>query len=184
MKTDHLLVASIILIASATGCVEPIRQDSTYFNCKKHFMALADSFQKNGAGLEKTIVSDNGPEQKTIDAPMWKTELSPFIEIDINKPALRGTYKISEKNRMPEGTITIYESLEPTATVRKLEVAYDLQKNVTGVRAVTATSNPYHASTDTLVYNSNGTYEIHASSDPALGRRIAFDLYGIIKSNK
>ncbi|MFM7177229.1 MAG: hypothetical protein ACKO0X_07390 [Bacteroidota bacterium] len=183
MKKSHL-IASILFIVSLTGCVEPIRQDSSYFNCKKYFVALADSLQQSEVGLDKTIYTDYGKEQKNIDAPIWKTELSPFIEIDINKPALKGTYKIREENRPDSGSVVLYEALEENATVRKLHVEYDSQKNVTGVWAVTATSNPYHASTDTLIYLSNGTYEIHASSDPALGRRIAFDLYGKITANK
>lgn len=179
-----LLFASILLIVSISSCVEPIRQGSSYFNCKKHFLALADSLQRSGMVLDKSIVSENGNEQKKIDAPIWKNELAPFIEIDINKPALRGTYKIREENLMAGGIAVLYEALEPNATVRELKVEYDSQKNVIEVRAVTATSNPYHASTDTLVYRSKGTYEIHASSDPALGRRIAFDLYATISANK
>jgi hypothetical protein len=178
------LFASILLIVSISSCVEPIRQGSSYFNCKKHFIALADSLQRSGMVLDKSIVSENGNEQKKIIAPIWKNELAPFIEIDINKPALRGTYKIREENHLAGGTVVQYEALEPTATVRKLHIDYDSKKNVIGVWAVTATSNPYHASTDTLIYRSNGTYEIHASSDPALGRRIAFDLYGTISSIK
>lgn len=183
MKKNHLL-SSILLFVSATGCVEPILQDSSYFNCKKHFLALADSLQRSGQVLEKSILSENGKERKKLDAPNWKTELAPFIEIDINKPALRGAYEILEENRLAGGKVVQYEALEPNATVRKLQVEYDSQKNVVEVCAITATSNPYHASADTLVYRSNGTYEIHASSDPALGRRIAFDLYGKITSNK
>lgn len=183
MKNAKLIVV-LLLILSSIGCVEPIRQDTTYFNCKKHFMALADSLQRDGMFLEKSILSENGHENKRIDNPIWKTELSPFIEIDINKPALRGTYEIWEEAKPDGGTIIRYDALETTATVRKLHIEYDPQKNVTSVWAVTATSNPYHASTDTLVYRSNGTYEIHASSDPVLGRRIAFDLFGTISSNK
>jgi len=183
MKNAHLIL-SILLIVFATSCVDPIQQDSSYFNCKSYFLALSDSLQRSGLGLDKSIISDNRNEQNKIDAPIWKTELSPFIEIDINKPALRGAYKIREENRPAGGTLVRYEALDPGATVRNINVEYDSQKQVTGVWAVTATSNPYHASTDTLIYRSNGTYEIHASSDPALGRRIAFDLYGTISSTK
>lgn len=183
MRKAHL-IASILLFVFVSSCVEPIRQDSSYFNCKNYFIALADSLQRSNLGLDKTIFTENGNEQKKIAAPVWKTELSPFIEIDINKPALKGTYKIFEENRPGSGSVVRYEALEQNATVRKLHIEYDSQKNVTGVWAITATSNPYHASTDTLVFHSNGNYEIHASSDPALGRRIAFDLYGKITAIK
>jgi hypothetical protein len=138
-----------------------------------------DSLESTGSILQKTVVSDGRSETIIVQNPDWKKELAPFLELNINKPALRGMYNVRNL-QSDSGVVTEYLSKDLNNPVSYLLVAQNRQEKVALIKAVCSTQNPYHASSDTLVFESSGVYHIKAYSNPTLGKRIAFDVSGKI----
>jgi hypothetical protein len=161
------------------GCDAPVRNASNYFDCPRYFDRLADSLANTTAVLEKTMATNGATETLKINKPDWRAELLPFHELNISKPAQQGTYRVD--TLITNGGFRIeHSAMVEDASVRTLAIEYDSSGTVLSVFAVTASKNPYHASADTLYYQSKGEYQISALSDPALGKSISFDLTGKI----
>lgn len=182
MKIQSISILLLSLMASVS-CQEVHQQEVAYFDCKRYFESIAASLVSDGATLQKTVVADGKSETIDITKPDWKKELAPFLELDINKPAFRGMYDVQTK---PNGSsmVTEYVSLDKNHIVQTLRVMQTNDGKVETVQAVCSTRNPYHASSDTLLFESTGSYRIKAYSNPTLGSRIAFDIKGLILNNQ
>ncbi|MFZ9942661.1 MAG: hypothetical protein ACO3O0_03550 [Bacteroidia bacterium] len=175
-QSGALLMLALFMVFS---CQQTTQQEKAYFDCKSHFEKVIEALHSAGSVLQKTVWSDGRSETVIIHTPDWKKELAPFMELDINKPALRGMYDVRVEDRDSE-IVTEYLSKDLNNPVSYLLVAQNRQEKVARIKAICSTQNPYHASSDTLVFESSGVYHIKAYSNPTLGKRIAFDVSGKI----
>ena len=129
---------------------------TSFFDTKVFFEKITQNFLKNKVKkIEKTVIINGLEETKTIENPNWETELAPFIDANINRPAWQNKYKV-EKN----DSTHIYTALKPDLKVRKMTV---LEANNDNIQLEIQTSEKSIISENALqmFFNQKTGYQIY-----------------------
>ena len=110
----------VILIA----CQKPEIDNSTvvsYFDLPAVISTQQKQLKEQHAGIEKNLKVNKKLENIKIDSVDWDKELQLFVEANINKPVLIGSYKVDEKKEGDLSKIT-YTTLDDKNKVKELIV--------------------------------------------------------------
>lgn len=161
--TMRVALPFLLLFLSLTACDSPAEQNLSpvYFDVAGFIDSQVKELSARKPTVEKTLlVGDKKSRQATADVN-WRRELELFSQADINKPALRGSYRIDRPD-----SLTYNYTLRPTEerlTVRSLRVQMD---RATGqprrIEAVLVTDNPLYTSEQHLLFEKKpGSQSIH-----------------------
>ncbi len=100
------LVGGIILLQ--TACKPDIKEKSKYFDVRGFFMADTAHLNKLNLQVLKTVTHNGVSESKSVHIDNWGRELDLFIGSDINKPACKDSYTVTD-----DGNVTIYQAKYP-----------------------------------------------------------------------
>lgn len=176
MSKRYLML--LLITASLSSCQRNQQQALVrppLFNFNEHFTKEAEQLSKANAILIKTLNKEGKTETLELQHPDWKKELQPFLDLDLNKPALKGSYKIDTLSADPQHVR--YIASDSTTVIRNVDF-YGTDSIIVNK----SISNMYYASAEQLTYHRNG-YSITAFIRPKAGKSLAFKLNAIIRKN-
>jgi len=151
----RLTIATFVILWFGCRPADPY-QDVEYQNFD--LKALVQQLIENQASVKNYTVhkisTANGIEEQseigTPDSLFWEKELTPLLKADINKPSLKGVYKISDGVADQKSNLQrlVYAALpSANADVMRLEIKYlDNASEVRQVIAWISTKNPVYDS--------------------------------------
>ncbi|WP_129714468.1 hypothetical protein [Pedobacter sp. SYP-B3415] len=138
-----------------TSCVEKqAGSGNAYFSLKDYFNAQAAQLQQSSPLISKRVVVNGLSEEKRLKIADWKTELSTFIDADINKAAWSGAFRVQKTD-----TSERYTSSDPKIPVRKVEIMKKAGE-VSRITIVSVNENYLYRSSDSLTYLPGSYYRI------------------------
>ncbi|OJJ21145.1 hypothetical protein BKI52_11290 [marine bacterium AO1-C] len=126
--SSHKFISGTLLvfILGLAACENPNQTNNaskTYFDLRGFMQTQITYLKKNNPKVKKTILNEGKPMTKDVTIKDWEKELRMFVNADINKAALIGTYT-TKKN----GNSVTYTSKESKNTVQSMTVALDDSK--------------------------------------------------------
>lgn len=148
-----------------TACHSPAEQDQppVYYDVAGFVNKQIADLTALQPDVQKTVSIDDKQSQQTTADINWNRELGLFLQADINKPALRNSYRIER----PDSLTYVY-TLKPTEealTVRSLMVQLAKPNGKPRrIEAVLQTDNPLYTSERHLLLERNpGSSSMHYS---------------------
>lgn len=147
----------VLLILILTGCTEPgeISQPS-YFDIKGYFNSEALRLEKIDPMVEKIVQRNGLSESKSLQIGSWSDELALFTESDINKPAWKSSYSISQ-----DKSAISYHALDSSMRTRRIRIQKDQQGKVLEISIVNRSKNFLYTSEEDLYWIPDSAYSIH-----------------------
>lgn len=129
----------------------------TYFDLKGYFNKEAQALNRRGPMVKKSVVVNDKAEEKQLKVTDWQKELSIFIDADINKPAWKGEFKVSNNTNG-----STYRSNNDQVPVKQVDIIRQ-GETVKWITILIHNSNYLYSSTDTLSYYPDSLYQIRKS---------------------
>jgi len=170
------LIIALISLLSCSGTETKQAETQKYFSTEKYFSEEAASLNNRETGIVKTIYKNNSSETIASELVEWRTELQPFLQIDLNKPAYINSY-FTDTILNGENLLINFRAKEESMSLQNLSV-YLTGTRVDSIYAVLKSENLYYRSVDTLSYSGNGNYRISAWNKPRIGKEVSFVLEG------
>ena len=143
-----------LFISGCTGSSMSVKQNS-YLDLTKFFSSEITKLEKLEPYVRKTVSRNGLQETKSLNNINWKSELSLFIESDINKSAWKNSYKItSNKNEVT------YTALDSGLRTKRILITRSPEGMVEKVLIVNKISNMLYESTEELLYITDSIYTI------------------------
>ena len=179
MKYSEIFVLLLfcLLLIACTGNLQPVLNSKEYYNIENYFMKEAEELTEHNVGIVKIMFKDDTSEKLTNTSINWFTELKPFMDIALNKPALANAYHVDSilsNNRK----VLHFRAKDANPFLQNLKIVFTNHKPDTVV-AINRASNMYYRSVDTLSYFGNGSYRISSWNKPRIGREVSFVLEAI-----
>ncbi|MBS1522725.1 MAG: hypothetical protein JST50_17130 [Bacteroidetes bacterium] len=177
-KRHLLLISSFILLLGIASC----KRDSNaaadtkaFFNIKGYFEADSARLTKENPLVTKTVTHNQIPETQKVHISDWGTELSLFTQSDINRPAWRNSYNVSNT----ENT-TLYIAKDPSLKTQRVIV-----KTVNGklqwIVIFNHTKNILYENTEKLSYFPDSLYLIQKRQSVRLLGTDTYRISGLLK---
>ena len=154
-----------------SGCIDNNNSKLTekyYFDLKKYFKDQAEKFEIKNISAEKILVNDKDTQQVVINNVDWEVEFAPFINSDINKPALRDSYKIDSIYDQKNLSIIKYLSLDEKQSVSQIQIHFR-NDIISHVFIESSTSNYVYNSAQVLSFIPDKGYTIEGEQDIVIG---------------
>lgn len=156
-KRNSLLIPAFIVLLGIASC----KRDSNaaadtgkFFDIKGFFEADSARLTKENPLITKTVTHNKIPETQKVHISNWGTELSLFIQSDINKPAWRNSYEVKAT-----GNITIYRAKEPSLKTREVVIKKE-NDQLKWIMIINHTKNILYENTEKLSYFPDSLYLI------------------------
>lgn len=133
-------------------------EEITFYNLRTELTRQAADNHERGLGIVKTIERGGKQEQKIFQKPDWLSELRPFMDCDLNKPAYATAYH-KDSVQQNDTLLIIYTAVEKKLAVRELKLQM-LKGKLVGMSADVARSNSYFSLHEQLSYIPGVSYSI------------------------
>jgi hypothetical protein len=156
-KRYLLLISSFILLLGIASCKKDsiaAADTKAFFDIKGYFESDSARLTKENPLVTKTVTHNHIPETQTVHISDWGTELSLFVQSDINRPAWRNSYDVSNT----ENAI-IYTAKDPDLKTQKVVVKMENSK-LKWIMIVNHTKNILYENTEKLSYFPDSLYLI------------------------
>ena len=177
-KRYLLLISSFILLLGIASC----KRDSnaaadtkTFFDIKGYFEADSVRLTKENPLITKTVAHNQVPETQKVHISDWCTELSLFIESDINRPAWRNSYDVNTTDN-----ITIYAAKDPALKTQRVVIKNENGK-LKWIMIVNHTKNMLYENTEKLSYFPDSLYLIQKKQRVRLLGTDTYRISGLFK---
>ncbi|RVT99929.1 hypothetical protein EOD41_15945 [Mucilaginibacter limnophilus] len=155
-----LSIISVLVISGLQSCKPEIaNKGNAYFDLKGYFKKEADRLSVSKPSVYKSASHNNIAQDKSIIITDWEGELALFSGSDINKPAWRGEYTVTET---PDSIV--YKAKKPELKVREVNIKRK-GKKIIGIFIVNKTKNILYHSTEKLAYYPDSLYRIDKKQD-------------------
>ncbi len=173
MKYILILFFSIILVS----CDDPIpKSNKKYFDIKSFFEREAQRLSSIKKGVEKTVSRNGYKETRKFNSLNWMNEFNLFIESDINKPAWKDRYQISQKNNF-----TIYMALDSNLRTRYILIKRKTNGTIDYIEILNKTINSLYQSSEQLTYLVDSVYYIKKQQNVRLIGNNEYEIIGNLK---
>lgn len=136
------------------------KNKTPFFDVKGFFEGQANTLTQKDIAIRKTATLNNEKEEQLLKDIDWASELSVFINSDINKPAWFQQYA-KDSTRQTNITTISYTALKPDLRTQSLNVTYNNDSNeVTGISIQNKTDNIVYTQQEQLTYKVNKGYTI------------------------
>ena len=145
MRFVYSFFLFIVLTASSCQNAAPPNQPNVYYDVAGYVKRQIDDLSARKPIVSKTVLINAETSRQDIRDVNWSRELELFSQADINKPALRSSYRITR----PDSLTYQYtlKKAEEKLTVRSLRVQLDsLTRQPRRIEAVLQTNNPLYSS--------------------------------------
>jgi hypothetical protein len=156
-KRDSLLIPTFIVLLGIASC----KRDSNaaadtgkFFDIKGYFEADSARLTKENPLITKTVTHNKVPETQKVHISNWGTELSLFIQSDINKPAWRNSYDVSTAEN-----IISYTAKDSMLKTQRIVIKMENRK-VKWITIFNQTKNILYRNSEKLTYIPDSIYII------------------------
>ena len=127
--------------------------EQLYFPLQEFVENLSSELNRKGLRKSMQVGGESLDVEEVLSADQWLMELGQFIQADINKPALRGSYQTDKT----ENSLTHTLKPDEKGKVKKITVHYE-NNNVKEISFSSATNNTFYSSEThgTLILNKLG----------------------------
>ncbi|MDX2001228.1 MAG: hypothetical protein SFW35_02280 [Chitinophagales bacterium] len=138
---------------------------SGYFDIKPFVQQEAQHLAQQNISVLKIAYLDGKEEKKQMQFSLdaWQSELAPFNEADIDKPAFVQKYRVDTLT-MDSSTCISYTATEKHQRTRWMKVFFKDGKAFR-TEAFLEADNPFYKSQQTLVYDHTKGYSVTGSQD-------------------
>ncbi|MBW8685842.1 hypothetical protein [Chitinophaga rhizophila] len=161
---DHrfswILVIVAVCLASCSN-TNGEQQDKTlaYRDLKGYFQEELHTMSGIKPALQKTIVMNGQRDSLTITSPdsvQLRHLLAPFLDVDLNKPSLRGAYDtILLADQFSGKHSLMYKARNPATVPQEVIMDIDNQQHITNVQMNKHVENLVYEYQQNLVYQQN-----------------------------
>ncbi|MBC7745968.1 MAG: hypothetical protein H7096_12800 [Flavobacterium sp.] len=144
----------ILLLAGCSGGPAVV-QKKTFIDVKGYFQSEIKRLGNYKTEVKKTVSRNNQTETQMLNNINWQTELSLFVESDINKSAWRNSYKISKI-----GKEVIYSATDSALKTRQIRVLEGVNGRIKKVQIKNNTNNMLYQSSEILTYVPDSLYKV------------------------
>lgn len=156
-KRYFLLISSFILLLGIASCKQDgnaTADNKAFFDIKGYFEADSARLTKANPLITKTVTHNQIPETQKVHITNWGTELSLFVQSDINKPAWRNSYDVSTSDN-----VTIYIAKDPALKTQRVVIKKENNK-LKWIMIINHTKNILYENTEKLSYFPDSLYLI------------------------
>ncbi|WP_139377336.1 hypothetical protein [Daejeonella lutea] len=147
-----------------------------YVDLKTFFSEEITRLTKQKTYVDKTVSRNGVSESRNNILPDWESELSLFIESDINKPAWSSSYTINNDN-----SITTYTAADSKLRTRSIKIKKNTAGEIKTVSIVNMTNNALYSSSEELSYSPDSLYQIIKRQDVLFLGNNNYKISGIFK---
>jgi hypothetical protein len=177
-KRHSLLIPAFIVLLGIASC----KRDSNaaadtgeFFDIKGFFEADSARLTKANPLITKTVTHNKVPETQKVHISNWGTELSLFIQSDINKPAWQNSYDVSTT-----GDILIYTAKDPALKTQKVVVKKE-NDQLKWIMIINHTKNILYENTEKLSYFPDSLYLIQKKQSVRVLGTDTYRISGLFK---
>jgi hypothetical protein len=126
VKRLLLLVVAALLVSAVQSCKPAVSENITgpkFFDLKKYFTDESVRLDKSNPLVTKTASYNANPQTQKVHINNWETELGIFIGSDINKPAWKASYRISNSENF-----TSYTAIDSNLKTRYIIIKKEKDK--------------------------------------------------------
>jgi len=168
------IILFVLIIASCNGTEQ--RSPPRYIDLRKFFEDETVRFEKSKVKIDKSVSRNGVSERKKNISVDWKNEFSLFIESDINKPAWRNSYKITEDSRH-----ILYAAIDSNLRTRSILMKKDGEGRLIQISIINQTRSSLYNSTENLRYVRDSMYTIIKHQDITLLGNNDYKIIGSLK---
>lgn len=162
-------------IASCKRDSNAAADTKVFFDIKGYFEADSAQLSKKNPLVVKTVTHNSSPETKKVHISDWGTELSLFIQSDINRPAWRDSYEISTTDN-----ITRYKAKDPSLKTQTVLLKTENGK-LKWIMIVNHTKNILYENTEKLTYFADSLYLIQKRQRVRILGTDTYRISGLLK---
>jgi len=161
-----VVVTSLITLALlASSCSEnegsKISGEKTFYrDLPAFFKQEVQRLKTQEPNIQKTVEKDKEQETKEVQINDWNTELSSFLNIDLNKVNYQNQLLVDSTD-----SVIIYTAINPNIDIQKVEITLDPQGEINAIDIYKISDNTLYKSTETLHYNKEEGYRIEKEQD-------------------
>jgi len=177
-KRYPLLTTSLILLLGIASC----KRDSNaaadtkaFFDIKGYFEADSARLTKVNPLVTKTVIHNKVPETQKVHIQDWGTELSLFIESDINRPSWKDSYDVSKAEN-----VISYTAKDPTLKTQRIVIKMENDK-VKWMTIFNHTKNIVYENNEKLTYIPDSTYIISRKQSVRILGTNTYRITGLFK---
>jgi hypothetical protein len=168
-------VIGFALLFFISGCEERIlelNQEKHFFDLKKFVEKESERLKKQNLPVLKKVAKGEKKEQKNISNLVWKDELMPIAESDLNRPAWKSQYN-ADTSIFDKSILVTYTGLNKDLAVKKMALTFDKEtKECLSISIDKASENFLYSSWQKIYYTAGGHLNIYGQ----------LDMHGIIKN--
>ncbi|MDB5007254.1 MAG: hypothetical protein JWP45_1647 [Mucilaginibacter sp.] len=166
------LIGSILF--SGMACRPDIKQIK-YFDIKRYFNGDISRLKKLNKSVFKTVTINGVTESKKIKIDNWEQELNLFTGSDINSPAWKNSYTITDNDEF-----LIYKAKDPGLKMREMIIRRD-KEQVKWILIFNSTKNMLYQTTEKLSYFPDSLYLIEKTQRVRLIGTNTYKIQGVIE---
>jgi hypothetical protein len=167
--------AMLMLCVEACGPGTPGKGETlTYFDLKGYFKADSLRLAKKNPMVYKTVAHNGHTESKTVHIKNWGVELSLFTGSDINRPAWKNSYDVSD-----DGGVIMYNAKSPEMKMRRMIIKKE-KGAVKWILIYNKTKNLLYTTTEKLTYYADSLYLIQKDQKVRLMGKNSYVIKGVI----
>lgn len=151
------LLSPFILLLGIASCKRDsnaANDTKAFFDIKAYFEADSARLTKANPLITKTVTHNQIPETQKVHVANWGTELSLFLQSDINKPAWRNSYDVSKADN-----VTVYAAKDPALKTQRIVIKEENNK-LKWILIINHTKNVLYENTEKLSYFPDSLYLI------------------------
>jgi len=173
MTNNRWLSACFLFISCTQPEPATVRR---YFDLEGYFEQEIIRLEKQNSNVIKTVSRNGLAEKKDNISPNWITELSLFVESDINKPAWSDSYMIRSGK-----SSTTYTALESKLRTRSMLIRRNKGGNIKQIVLFNSTKNYLYSASEELHYIPDSLYSIKKKQDVILLGSNSYEISGSFK---
>ena len=177
-KRYLLLIFSFILLLGIASCKKDSNAGAdtkAFFDIKGYFEADSAQLTKANPLVTKTVIHNKVSETQKVHISDWGTELSLFIQSDINRPAWKDSYDASTTDN-----ITRYTAKDPSLKTQKVLLKTENGK-LKWIVILNHTKNVLYENTEKLSYFPDSLYIIAKKQHVRLLGTDTYRISGLLK---
>lgn len=162
-------------IASCKRDSNAAADTKAFFDIKGFFEADSARLTKENPLVTKTVIHNKVSETQKVHISDWGTELSLFIQSDINKPAWRDSYEVSTSDN-----ITRYKAKDPSLKTQVVLLKMENGK-LKWIMIANHTKNILYENSEKLSYFPDSLYVIAKKQSVRILGTSTYRISGLLK---
>jgi hypothetical protein len=163
MKKQIGWIAILVVILASCKSKEPVSQHQEYFNLITYVRQEIPDILNQYHKAAKIVIVNGSRDSTTItlDSNQLKNYFQPIIALDINKPALKGTYDIQHFTDSTTGQLSIvYTSNTFNTQPYQLYLNIGKDYNISSLYVISSTHNVLYNSSKKILYQAGKFIQI------------------------